>query len=98
MTSHPHPWRLSLPARALFEIPDIAGMSLRCTSGSLWLTLDGDPRDVILEPGETFAGTEHRRAIIYAFQDACLSLRPVAEASTATAPARLSFQQQALAA
>lgn len=27
---------------------------VRCASGSIWITQDGDPKDVILEPGESY--------------------------------------------
>ena len=59
---------VTLPARQLFEIPDAASARILCTEGCLWLTLDDDPRDVILEPGDSFRTDEHRRALLYALQ------------------------------
>ena len=47
-------YELSLPARGLFEIPDIARVQVTCSRGALWVTLDNDPRDIVLEAGETF--------------------------------------------
>lgn len=70
----PHPLDLRLAARAVHRIDDVHGLQLRCNEGALWLTLDHDPRDVILEAGETFHGTEHRRGVVYALQDARLSV------------------------
>lgn len=32
-----------------------AGHRMTGISGSIWLTIDGDPRDIILEPGDTHA-------------------------------------------
>lgn len=71
---------LRLPARAVHSIPDVAGLQLRCNEGTLWLTLDNDPRDVILEAGETFVGTEHRKGVVYALKEARLSVAPLAAA------------------
>lgn len=65
---------ISLPARQLFEIPDAAGVRILCTAGCLWLTLDNDPNDVILEPGQTFEGREPRRALLYAMDASTFSL------------------------
>lgn len=59
---------VTLPARQLFEIPDAASARILCTEGCLWLTLDDDPRDVILEPGDSFSTGEHRRALLYAMK------------------------------
>lgn len=67
---------IRLPARAVHSIADAAGVQLRCHEGALWLTLDHDPRDVIIEAGETYVGTEHRRAIVYALGDARFSQEP----------------------
>jgi hypothetical protein len=69
---------VSLPAKQLFEIPDASSARILCTAGCLWLTLDDDPRDVILEPGESFETAEARRALLYAMQPSAfvLAARP----------------------
>ena len=59
---------VSLPARQMFEIPDASTARILCTAGCLWLTLDDDPRDVILEPGDAFQAGEPRRALLYAME------------------------------
>lgn len=63
-----------LAARRLFDIPDAAAVQVRCTSGSLWITLDHDPRDIILAPGESFFTTEHKRALLYALEPAAFAV------------------------
>jgi hypothetical protein len=68
---------VSLEPRALFDIPDAAGLELVCAGGTLWVTLDDDPRDIVLERGESFTGTEHRRALVYAFGHSTLEVRQV---------------------
>jgi hypothetical protein len=71
---------VTLPARQLFELPDASSARILCTSGCLWLTLDDDLRDVILEPGDTFETREPRRALLYALQGSAfvLDARPQA--------------------
>lgn len=71
-------YEIGLAARSLFEIPDAANVQIQCQRGSLWLTLDDDPRDIVLEPGESFVTGEHRRALLYALGPACLAVRPAA--------------------
>jgi len=66
-----------LAARTLVDIPDISGTQVICRRGSLWITLDNDPRDIVLEAGESFFSTEHRRALVYAFQPSVVAMRAV---------------------
>ena len=65
---------LALAHQAMFTVPDASGVQIVCREGSLWITLDNDPRDVVLAPGESFITTEHRRALIYAMRSSALSL------------------------
>ena len=61
-----------LSHKATLRLPDAAGLEISCVSGSLWLTLDGELRDVILTAGsndDTFRTREHRVAIVYALAD-----------------------------
>jgi len=71
----------NLAARALVDIPDISGTQVICRRGSLWITLDNDPRDIVLEAGESFFSTEHRRALVYAFQPSVVAMRAMTERS-----------------
>lgn len=57
-----------LPSHQLFELPDASLARILCTSGCLWLTLDDDPRDVILQPGDSFETRARRRALLYAVE------------------------------
>ena len=58
--------------KTTLRVPDAAGLEITCASGSLWLTLDGDLRDIILTAGsndDTFRTSEHRVAVVYALRD-----------------------------
>lgn len=57
---------ISLDARGMFSVPDAAGVHFTCRQGSVWITLDGDTRDIVLGDGQGFSSPEHRRALVYA--------------------------------
>jgi hypothetical protein len=59
---------VTLSRRQLFEIPDAASVRIVCTSGCVWLTLDNDIRDFVLEPGESLDLPDARRALLYAIE------------------------------
>ena len=70
------PEDLHLAHHALHSLPDAAGVRIGCIEGTVWLTLDGDTRDIILESGEAFTTPDHRRALVYALQPSRISLKP----------------------
>jgi hypothetical protein len=74
MVAITHPYEVRLAARGLYEIPDVSGVRIACDEGSVWITLDNDPRDIVLERGGTFCGSDHRRALIYAFSSSQLAV------------------------
>ena len=77
-------FEISLPATQLFDIPDAAGLRLHCGEGCLWITLDGDSRDIVLQAGESFEVAERRRALIYALEPSRLGVvRPAAASAHA---------------
>ena len=59
-------FQVDLPARGILTLPDAAGIGIECRSGTLWVTLDHDPRDIVLTAGERFEGGTHRRALVSA--------------------------------
>lgn len=71
---------IDLPERTLFELPDAAGMQIHCLAGSVWITLDHDKRDIVLEPAQCFTSPQHRRALLYALAPCRVSLRAPAPA------------------
>ena len=44
--------RLQLPPDQILRLSDARGTRLRVVTGTGWLTIDHDPRDVILNPGD----------------------------------------------
>ena len=67
-------FRIELPRHAIFTVADIAGVGIECQSGCVWLTLDEDPRDLVLEPGECFMGDIHRRVLVSAIQASSIAV------------------------
>ncbi len=45
------------------------GRRVECLSGSIWITQDGDLRDVVLAPGEAFDFDRRGDALLSAFAD-----------------------------
>ena len=45
------------------------GQRVECVSGALWVTQDGDTRDIVLEPGESFDFDHRGDALISALDD-----------------------------
>ncbi|WP_332738592.1 DUF2917 domain-containing protein [Hydrogenophaga sp.] len=76
---------LNMPHKALQVIPQGA-LRLVCREGSVWITLDHDQRDVVLNPGEVFATRAQQRAIAYALESSVLRLEPVVCTRRAAAP------------
>lgn len=51
---------------------------LLCLQGSLWVTLDNDPRDQILAPGQCARVDRPARMLVHALADAWIRLTPAA--------------------
>jgi uncharacterized protein (AIM24 family) len=74
--------RLQLARHRYMEVVDGEGASMHCLAGTLWVTQDGDPRDVVLAPGESFTLDRNGVAIVYATDDAALCFSRSASALT----------------
>lgn len=44
------------------------GVQVRCKRGRLWITHDGDPKDVVLEPDESYTAERGARMTLHALQ------------------------------
>jgi hypothetical protein len=79
------PRNLRLEHKALYSLPDASELAVTCEEGAVWLTVDGDLQDYVLEAGETFETQDHGRVLIYALADSRIS---IADAIPAHEPAR----------
>ena len=67
-------FKIELQRHAIFTVADISGVGIECQSGCVWLTLDDDPRDLVLEAGERFVGDMHRRVLVSAFEQSSIAV------------------------
>lgn len=61
---------ISLRARGVHRIEDGAGSLIECLSGVLWITQNGDHRDITLERGQRFWLDRDGLAIVYGLEAA----------------------------
>lgn len=47
--------RLAVGTQRGLRLNAARGTLLRAVKGTLWVTIDNDPRDIVLDPGESFA-------------------------------------------
>jgi Protein of unknown function (DUF2917) len=76
---------LNLRHQALFSVPDAANIRIACVEGTVWITLDNDPRDIVLDARGVFTTQEHRRALVYAMEPSTITVTP---STLAAAPQR----------
>lgn len=63
-----------LAANATIRIADPLRCQVRCVSGLLWLTHDGDRKDLILGPGEQYLADRSSTLLAHALQASRLEL------------------------
>lgn len=54
-------------------------IEIGCDSGAVWITQDNDPRDVVLNAGETFVTDRSGTVLVYALQPAVLTAHSLVE-------------------
>ena len=64
-----------LQRRQTFQLRARRGERIECQSGELWVTQDGDPRDIILGPRECFTLDRSGTAVVSALKDAAFVYR-----------------------
>lgn len=73
-------FELGLPRDSIYRVADASAVRITVRRGTVWITLDNDPVDIVLGAGEQFSTRQHRRALVSALENACLSVRPGAVA------------------
>jgi Protein of unknown function (DUF2917) len=56
--------RLALHERRALRLGDAQGTRLRAVSGSVWITIDHDPRDIVLDAGDEFVIESQRGLVV----------------------------------
>jgi hypothetical protein len=80
--------RLAVAAHRSLRLNAARGARLRAVQGTLWITIDDDPRDIVLEPGESFT-VESDRPLVVMPLGACATLDVKSAASPSASTARL---------
>ena len=79
MFARTSPLRLDpLPLRRndVLRLGDVHGMQLTSAAGILWVTIDGDPNDYVLSPGDSVRIESHAPTLVSALNaPAVLALR-----------------------
>lgn len=66
---------LCLKKKQLVKVRGGIGHTVVCQSGSVWVTQDGDTRDVILRAGEAFTLDRDGPALLQAFEPGAITIR-----------------------
>lgn len=56
--------RLAIAARRGLRLKAARGATLRAVHGTLWVTIDNDLRDIVLDPGESFVVDSNRPLVV----------------------------------
>ena len=68
---------LNLRKQAMFSVPDASKVRIGVTQGSVWITLDNDTKDYVLDACGVFTTTQPRRAVVYALQPSSITVAAV---------------------
>jgi len=66
---------IALDASQTAQLREAAGWTVRALNGSVWITQDGDIRDVVLEAGQAFVLDRNAPALLSPFGNARISVR-----------------------
>jgi quercetin dioxygenase-like cupin family protein len=65
---------IELQAGDVLPLERASGVRLTALEGSLWLTEEGEPGDVVLQPGQSFAVEAKGRALVQALSRSRLAI------------------------
>jgi hypothetical protein len=77
---------MNLRHQAMFSVPDASKVRIGVAEGSVWITLDNDTKDYVLDACGVFTTTQPRRALVYALQPSCITVseKPLQISNTAS--------------
>lgn len=81
--------RYELAKRELLALDQAAGNHLRCVSGEIWITREGSPQDIILQPGESWLVESNTTVVASAFCPSSLLVTHPQSAKPRVAPRQL---------
>jgi hypothetical protein len=64
----------ALEKKGLLKIEHALGRRVCCEAGAVWITLDGDRRDVVLEAGQVFVSDRNATMVITGLDPATISI------------------------
>ena len=67
-------YAVTLQHKQIFHAPHAPELRITCLQGSLWITLYGEQRDVVLQAGESLATRNTRQTIVYALETSRLAV------------------------
>lgn len=67
---------LCMKRKQLLKVRGGRGHTIVCHSGSVWVTLDRDPRDIILGAGDSLALERDGLALVQALEQSAISVAP----------------------
>lgn len=63
------PAAITLPKGAIHRLPKARGRRIEALTGSLWVTIDNDLRDILVAPGQGFSIDRDDATLISALDD-----------------------------
>ncbi|HQR12554.1 MAG TPA: DUF2917 domain-containing protein [Casimicrobiaceae bacterium] len=69
MACFEHGTIIGMKPRETVTLPDLRGTTLRVTRGTLWITQEGDPQDIVLRDGDTWTIERDGLTIVEAQSD-----------------------------
>jgi hypothetical protein len=71
-----HCFALKLDAGRSESVPQAACcVMVRCIEGRLWITHDGDPKDVVLDAGESYSAARPATMLVHAMRPSAVEMR-----------------------
>lgn len=64
MNVHTHNDPLPLQRNDVLRLGDAWGLQLASAGGTLWITVDGDSRDIVLKPGQSVRIDSHADTLV----------------------------------